>query len=239
MKTMASGIQKRFSIKNDDQLNSKFPNGKLEGKPSTKLPTLKDNHKLKTVVIINNHKKENEEAVVFPKKRIPSISLETRRKSTISMSIEQLRNATLKNMIMPEDFIDINEEAVSFSLSSRLRRRKTVVVDEENTVISSTGETLLNQPGGRRRKFENILKTGHNIIIVQEPIDESAKLKTPDSKSSKGSSDVLSKNSDGTQTFSHSANGREDTPKKRLQPLRNHLQKISTILLLLVRFDII
>jgi hypothetical protein len=142
---------------------------------------------------------------------IPQISVENRKKSIVASaaSLEQLRKATVKNMIeVDESTLDMNDEGVSFSLSSRIRR-KTIVLDEKNSISNEA-------PARLGRKFKDMSShLSGSIVIVQDPADEPDLLKAPDTKSHT-SNEGLSRTNDGTQTISAYSANVEDSPVKKL-----------------------
>lgn len=167
--------------------------------------------------IVRNSSIVKEESAVSQGSRKSSMTqIGNRRKSSMmsATSLDTLRKATANNMIqMDESAFEMNDEGVSFSLSSRLRRRQTIVLEEN--VISKEANVTLNEHDGHKRKFRHMSKILNNIAIIQDPVEEQS-LKTPDSKSGVVSTEALSKNvNDGTQTSTYSAHVLDDTSSKK------------------------
>lgn len=141
-----------------------------------------------------------------------------RRKSSVGSSLarDALRLATMNNKLdMDEDALNMNDEGVSFSLSSRIKRRQTIVINEEHS-ISQEAAVAVNENDNHKRKFrKSITKVLNGISIVQDPVDEVVPKQIEPPKSKNVSIEELSKTENIAIQTTYSAHVvEEQIPKK-------------------------
>jgi hypothetical protein len=155
-------------------------------------------------------------------------SNDTRRKSLIpaanqeeikrdrQVALDALRRSTVNTIIqVDEESLDLNGDGVSFSLSSRIKRRQTLVQQESNRIVKSSIVPAI-QHEERRRKFQDKSKLLNKISVMQELEDTGADIKAEKKSAASSHQSLSTTSNDGTQTtVIYSANVIEDNSTKK------------------------